>query len=172
MAKLPLENVPLAKQRAINRHPPVKELSSSLLCLGVMLGLILADKMVGVQWVLIQILASIAIMIMPKSRQMNAAIVIMGLSIGIIATLCERYIFDKKLLEVPITTYLTGTIYHSETQSSGRVRLWLSDLESNALITQQEAAKIRIIISEGAPEIIQSGDQYKGRVKLFLISKA
>ena len=172
MAKLPLENVPLAKQRAINRQPPVKELSSSLLCLGVMLGLILADKMVGVQWVLIQILASIAIMIMPKSRQMNAAIVIMGLSIGIIATLCERYIFDKKLLEVPITTYLTGTIYHSETQSSGRVRLWLSDLESNALITQQEAAKIRIIISEGAPEIIQSGDQYKGRVKLFPISKA
>ena len=172
MAKLPLENVSLAKQRAINRQPPVKELSSSLLCLGVMLGLILSDKMAGVQWVLIQILASIAIMIMPKSRRMNAAIVIIGLSIGIIATLCERYIFDKKLLEAPITTYLTGTIYHSETQASGRVRLWLSDLESDAVITQQDSAKIRIIISEGAPEIIQSGDQYKGRVKLFPISTA
>ena len=93
MAKLPLENVPLTKQWAINRQPPVKELSTSLLCLGVMTGHMIADVMSGFQWVLLQSLAFITLMMQPKQR-MAVAIFIIGLSLGIISTLCERKTFN------------------------------------------------------------------------------
>ena len=172
MAKLPLENVPLAKQWAIKRQPPVKELSTSLLCLGVMMGLIIADVMTGFQWVLLQSLAFITLMMMQPKQRMVVAIFIIGLSLGIISTLCERKIFNQQLLDRPVSTKLTGTIYHSETQAGSRVRLWLTDIESNLAITWQDKAKIRIIMDDSAPNIIEAGARYSGRVQLFPLNSA
>ena len=172
MAKLPLENVPLAKQWAIKRQPPVKELSTSLLCLGVMMGLIIADVLSGYQWVLLQSLAFITLMMMQPKQRMAVAIFIIELSLGIISTLCERKIFNQQLLDRPVSTKMTGTIYHGETQAGSRLRQWLTNIESNLAITWQDKAKIRILMDDSAPNMIRAGAHYSGLVQLFPLNSA
>ena len=137
-----------------------------------MTGFIITDVMTGFHSVILQSFAVMAMMLIWPKQRMMLAIFLIGLSLGIVSSLAERQVFNHQLLDKPVTTTITATIYHSETQANGRIRLWLTDIESHLAVTQQKQAKLRIIMDEATPHRIKDGDRYKGRVKLFPLSAA
>ena len=176
MAMLPLENKPLAIKWAHDASARRKEKITSLLTLFSIIAITLYDyggyDYGGATFVLLTqiIMASCLMMIKGHYRTYIAASLI-GLSLGMMASLTERHLLSKPLPDNPIATEITATISSYEQQSSGRLRLWLINIEDKSHhLTLNRTDKIRIIYDSPIPPPIHIGDRFTGHIQLFPLS--
>ena len=171
MAMLPLENKPLAIKWAHDTSARRKEKVTSCLTLFSIIAITLYDYG-GVAFMLYtQIIMASCLMVMKGHYSTYIAASLIGLSLGMMASLTERYLFSKPLPDKPIATEITATISSYERQSSGRLRLWLINIEDKSHhLTLNSTDKIRIIYDSPTPPPIHIGDRFNGHIQLFPLS--
>ena len=172
MAMLPLENKPLAIKWAHDTSARRKEKITSCLTLFSIIAITLYDYG-GVEFMLLtQIIMASCLMVIKSHYRTYIAASLIGLSLGMMASLTERYLFSKPLPDKPIATEITATISSYERQSSGRLRLWLINIEDKSHhLTLNSTDKIRIIYDSPTPPPIHIGDRFNwSRPTLSLIT--
>ena len=171
MAMLPLENKPLAIKWAHDTSARRKEKITSCLTLFSIIAITLYDYG-GAEFMLYtQIIMASCLMVIKSHYRTYIAASLIGLSLGMMASLTERYLFSKPLPDKPITTEITATISSYERQSSGRLRLWLINIEDKSHHhTLNSTDKIRIIYDSPTPPPIHIGDRFTGHIQLFPLS--
>ena len=171
MAMLPLENKPLAIKWAHDTSARRKEKITSCLTLFSIIAITLYDYG-GVAFMLYtQIIMATCLMVMKGHYRIYIAASLIGLSLGMMASLTERHLFSKPLPDKPIATEITATISSYERQSSGRLRLWLINIEDKSHhLTLNSTDKIRIIYDSPTSPPIHIGDRLTGHIQLFPLS--
>lgn len=168
---LPLENKPLAIKWAHDTSARRKEKITSCLTLFSIIAITLYDYG-GVAFMLYtQIIMATCLMVMKGHYRIYIAASLIGLSLGMMASLTERHLFSKPLPDKPIATEITATISSYERQSSGRLRLWLINIEDKSHhLTLNSTDKIRIIYDSPTSPPIHIGDRLTGHIQLFPLS--
>ena len=171
MAMLPLENKPLAIKWAHDASARRKEKITSCLTLFSIIAIVSYDYG-GATFVLFtQIIMASCLMVIKGHYRTYIAASLIGLSLGMMASLTERHLFSKPLPDKPIATEITATISSYERQASGRLRLWLINIEDKSHhLTLNSTDKIRIIYDSPAPPPIHIGDRFTGHIQLFPLS--